>query len=182
MPDKKGFSFIEVLIIVVLIAVLSLIAVPSYKKSIETSKNNQARAKLVEIANAAQMFNEDMRGCHKIAGNLSGTNVPSCGSGSFQQAYLLFSQVGNDTDAGANYAYLKDVSSFSEGYLYRGYEFYICNPLSADPNCNNSIDVIATMKATDKVTDCRFKGTKVWKVSNSEPGKVLVEGADACSD
>lgn len=180
MLDKKGFSFIEVLIIVVLIAVLSIVAVPSYRRSIETSKNNQARAKLVEVANAARMFNEDMRGCHKVAGKLGGSDIPTCGDGSFQSPEKLFTWVGNDNQAGANYAYLKDELSYNEGHTYRGYEFYICNPLLADANCGGSIDVIAIMKATDSVTDCRFKGNKVWKVSNSAPGQVLVEGSDGC--
>lgn len=171
MLNKKGFSFIEVLVIVVLIAVLSLVAVPSYKKGVETSRNNQAKGKLVEIANAAKMYNEDARGSERVAGYF-GAHATG-----FTDPKYLFSNTSGGA-SGSNYAYLKDVGSFSgTDYTYRGYKFYICKPDgddsgTADAKCGD-YNVIAIMEATSAITDERYAG-KTWKVSTENPGKVAI--------
>lgn len=171
----KGFTFVEVLIIVVLIAVLSLIAVPSYKKGLETSKNNQAKAKLLEIANAARMYNEDARGSAQVAGSF-GTPVEG-----YSNPEILFFSTSDDTitdSESEKYAYLKDADAFS-GKTFRGYNFYICTPNVADDNCGGDINVVAIMTPGPTITDERYVG-KVWKVSNENPGKVtMAASADA---
>lgn len=176
MLNRKGFSFIEVLVIVVLIAILSLIAVPSYKKGVETSKNNQARGKLLEIATAARMYNEDARGQDRIAGYFG---TPATG---YKDPKDLFYNTASGA-ATESYAYLKDVGSFNADFTYRGYKFYICMPNgdgsgAGDSNCNSDVNVIAIMEATSSVTDERYAGKK-WKVSTSNPGKVVMMSASA---
>lgn len=179
MLNRKGFSFIEVLVIVVLIAILSLIAVPSYKKGVETSKNNQARGKLLEIATAARMYNEDAHSQDRIAGYFG---TPATG---YQDPTVLFSSTveGSASEGDdVSYAYLRDAGSFDPGtYTYRGYKFYICMPNgdgggSGDSKCDSDINVIAIMEATSSVTDERYAGKK-WKVSTSNPGKVVMMAA-----
>lgn len=59
MFNKKGFTLIEVLVVVVLIAIVSMIAFPSFKKSREITKTKALSLKLLEVANAARMYNED---------------------------------------------------------------------------------------------------------------------------
>ena len=171
MRGEKGFTFVEVLVIVVLIAIISLIAVHSYKKGLETSKNNQAKGKLVEIANAARLFNEDARGADQVAGNfespVSGYRDPS--------ALFYFTPDDTELEAHKDYAYLKDAEAFS-GTTFRGYKYYICTPDKADANCGNDINVIAIMTPGETITDPRFTG-KVWKVSNQNPGKVVMSSA-----
>ncbi len=166
---KNGFTFVEVLVIVVLIAIISLVAVPSYKKGLETSKNNQARAKLVEIANAARMYNEDARGSGQIAGSFGS---PVAG---YSDPEILFFTTTDDNRNDAEskkYAYLRDAESFS-GKGFRGYNFYICTPDVADAACGGDINVVAIMTPSDTITDERYVG-KVWKVSNDNPGKVVM--------
>lgn len=171
MLNKKGFSFIEVLVIVVLIAILSLVAVPSYKKGVETSKNNQARSKLLEVATAAQMYNEDARDSEKVFGYFGKS---SGGTADKTDPVNLFSYTVSDNSATSNYAYLKDVGSFSgSDYTFRGYKFYICKPTELDSKCGNDMNIIAIMEATDAVTDSRYSG-KTWRVSTSNPGKVVM--------
>ncbi len=174
MPKRKnGFTFVEVLVIVILIAIISLVAVPSYKKGLETSKNNQARAKLVEIANAAKMYNEDARGTARIAGSF---NNPVAGYS--DPRALFFSNIassGMNESETKNYAYLTDPESFS-GTGFRGYDFYICTPDVADAACGGDINVIAIMTPGENITDERYVG-KVWKVSNENPGKVVMESS-----
>lgn len=176
MQGKKGFTFVEVLVIVVLIAIISLVAVPSYKKGLETSKNNQARAKLVEVANAAKMFNEDARGADQIAGSFG---APLAGYRNPEDLFFWTPSAMEKDDAG-KYAYLKNPESFS-GKGFRGYDFYICPPdkvvAGAHAKCN-SINVIAVMTPSDTIKDERYVG-KVWVVSNDNPGKVSMESATA---
>ena len=171
MRGEKGFTFVEVLVIVVLIAIISLVAVPSYKKGLETSKNNQAKGRLVEVANAARLYNEDARGADQVAGKfgtpVSGYRDPS--------VLFYFTPDGTEAEAHKAYAYLKDPESFS-GTSFRGYDYYICTPDKADATCGGDINVIAIMTPGQNITDTRYVG-KVWKISNQNPGKVVMSSA-----
>lgn len=169
---KNGFTFVEVLVIVVLIAIISLVAVPSYKKGLETSKNNQARAKLLEIANAARMYNEDARGSAQVAGSF-GAPV----EGYSDPRSLFFSSVVSaeedmNESSTSKYAYLTDPESLS-GTGFRGYNFYICTPDVEDATCGGDINVVAIMTPGESITDERYVG-KMWKVSNENPGRVVM--------
>lgn len=170
MRSEKGFTFVEVLVIVVLIAIISLVAVPSYKKGLETSKNNQAKGKLVEIANAARLYNEDARGADQVAGTFGEA------AAGYRDPQVLFFSTADGTEADErNYAYLKDSEAFN-GKTFRGYEFYICTPDKADASCGGDINVIAIMTPGESISDARYVG-KVWKVSNQNPGKVVMSSA-----
>lgn len=55
-PGARGFTLIEVMITVVIVAVLSTLAYPSYKEAIRKSKRAEARAVLTEAAQFMQRF------------------------------------------------------------------------------------------------------------------------------
>jgi len=56
---KRGFTLIEIMIVVLIIGILTTIAVPMYRKTIETSKATDALAILNTIANANRMYQLD---------------------------------------------------------------------------------------------------------------------------
>ena len=48
---KKGFSFLELVIVLVIVGVISTLAMPSYAKRIEKSRGKNAEANLISIYN-----------------------------------------------------------------------------------------------------------------------------------
>ncbi|POR11789.1 type IV pilin protein [Diaphorobacter sp. LR2014-1] len=51
-----GFTLIEIMIVVAIVAILSAIALPSYQESIRKSKRAEARAQLMEVSQYMQRF------------------------------------------------------------------------------------------------------------------------------
>lgn len=56
---KKGFSFIELMIVVVIVVIISTFAMPSYAKYIEKSRGKNAEANLMIIYNMEKRFKLD---------------------------------------------------------------------------------------------------------------------------
>ena len=57
-PPRRlaGFTLIEVMIVVAIVAILSAIAFPSYQESVRKSKRADARTQLLEVAQFMQRF------------------------------------------------------------------------------------------------------------------------------
>lgn len=58
MHNKKGFTLMEVLIVTIIIAILALLVVPSFKNSALTNQMEKAKIGLVEITTAVKLYNE----------------------------------------------------------------------------------------------------------------------------
>jgi len=54
--NKKGFTLVEVLIVVIIIGILAAIGIPQFAASIEKSKGGEARAGLGHIQTAEKVF------------------------------------------------------------------------------------------------------------------------------
>jgi prepilin-type N-terminal cleavage/methylation domain-containing protein len=54
--NRKGFTLVELLMVVIIIGILVTLAVPSYYKSIERAKGSKAKASLRTITNAQVQY------------------------------------------------------------------------------------------------------------------------------
>ncbi|BEP56613.1 type IV pilin protein [Variovorax sp. V118] len=74
----RGFTLIEVMITVAIVAILASIALPSYRQYIVRSKRSAAQAQMMDIANRQQQFLIANRGyADKTALTASGYSLPA---------------------------------------------------------------------------------------------------------
>jgi prepilin-type N-terminal cleavage/methylation domain-containing protein len=59
MQNKKGFTLIELMIVVAIIAILAMIAIPMYQRYIERSRNSASQSLLQQLALAETAYNVD---------------------------------------------------------------------------------------------------------------------------
>lgn len=74
MKNDKGFTLIELMVVVVILGVLAAVAIPQFAGKSDTAKENAAKADLKTITNALEMYyfdNEDYPD-QTTLGNLSG--------------------------------------------------------------------------------------------------------------
>lgn len=70
MPSKPAFSLIELMVVVAIIALLSMIAIPKFKRYIARAKRTEAYAMLNSIGTAERMYwNDHGRYVDKLAGS-----------------------------------------------------------------------------------------------------------------
>lgn len=56
MPNPKGFTLIEVLIVVAIVAILATIAYPSYTHHVQQTRRTEAQKELIRIANLQERY------------------------------------------------------------------------------------------------------------------------------
>ena len=71
---RRGFTLIEVLIVVGLVSVLAAAALPSYREHVRKSRRAETQAYLLSVASRQQQFLVDT---HAFAASLSDTGVPT---------------------------------------------------------------------------------------------------------
>lgn len=79
----RGFTLIELMIVLAVIAILTAIAIPAYSQWVEKSRRQDAEAALVELANYMERFYSNNGGYVDAAGNaptLPYTTTPKGGS------------------------------------------------------------------------------------------------------
>ncbi|MGY3930046.1 type IV pilin [Aeromonas encheleia] len=128
MKNAKGFSLLELMIVVVVVAILSAVAYPSYQAHIAASRRAEAKAALMEAAqymereftqagsyNAANLASAGLStlprdgssAYYQMAVNASGaafilTATPTGGMGGDECGVLMLDQVGRQTVSGAS--------------------------------------------------------------------------------
>ncbi len=75
---QQGFTLIEIMIAVVVIAIMAAIAFPSYSEQVRKSRRADAKSTLLDIANKEQRYMLDNRSYGSLNDlGLGGTTVPS---------------------------------------------------------------------------------------------------------
>jgi len=86
---KKGFTLIELIVVVIIIAILSTFAVPQYLKVVERAKGGKARHNMSLIAQAEKMYRAE---------NDTYINVGAGGANAALGQYVELSDVDADTE------------------------------------------------------------------------------------
>ena len=143
--QKKGFTLLEILLVIVILVVVSLFAVPAYKKSIARSKYNSALGTLVQFGTALQMLKQDTG----VSWQMDPVRfVPSTWftDTNVSEAEQLDKNEINDINPAMFKAAL-----VAHGYMIKPlsldstYDFYMCN-LNGDPEFCCQEDTLACMQ------------------------------------
>jgi type II secretion system protein G len=124
---KRGFTLVELLIVIIIIAVLAAVAIPKFANSSQRSKDSALRAELKLLRNAVELFKNDT-GVYPAAladlaleqGSAPATGMDSAGASKpivaseFKGPYV--SSVDNDPITGAAFGY--NTTSAPYGKVY----------------------------------------------------------------
>ncbi len=117
--NRKGFTLIELMVVVLIMGILASMGIPYYYKTIETSRAGDAVALGHLIANANRMYNIDRPGSPISGGITNGCNTQTCTTAT--GACILIA---------CSYVAAQDWNGGS-------YDFYACNGATGGPCCGN---------------------------------------------
>ena len=87
--NRPGFTLVELLIVIIVIAVLAAIAIPKFVNSSARSKEASLHADLKLVRNAVELFHNDTGGYPALLSDLSATTAPASGKDSTGAAYSI---------------------------------------------------------------------------------------------
>jgi len=132
---RRGFTLIELMITVVIIAVLAMVAVPAYFDSVRKSRRADAVTALNQIAQAQERWRANNP---SYTTNLSsaGLNVPNPSSGYYTLAVTAASAASYSATATAAGAQLKDTRCATFTLAASGGQFtYTATPAANSARC-----------------------------------------------
>lgn len=116
-PRAPGFTLIELMVAVVVVAVLTALAYPSYVESMRKSKRASAKAKMTEVAGRLQQFYSEGSGSATYTTTLTDLQYP---------AGTLYSEV-----KGHTLAVSAGAAGIATSYVITA------TPVVTDPVCGN---------------------------------------------
>ncbi len=141
MKKKKGFTLLEVLIVVVIAVSVAAFAFPAYKKTQDRNRFSAAQGVLIDLGNGVRMLRADISFNYPT----SATSVPT----SWQSSSLDQDTALTTSNAGIALFARKYMSPmpFDSGNSYKGYYYYICpeNTASSTACCQSNSSVVACM-------------------------------------
>ena len=81
--DSRGFTLIELMVVVVIVSILMAIAIPSYKSSIRKSRRTDAKTALLDLAGREERYNSTNGSYTSAAGFLGYAALPSVVGGGY---------------------------------------------------------------------------------------------------
>lgn len=86
---RLGFTLVELLIVIIVIAVLAAIAIPKFVNSSERSKEASLHADLKLVRDAVELYHNDTGAWPAQLSDLSATTAPASGKDSTGAAYTI---------------------------------------------------------------------------------------------
>ena len=93
----RGFTLIELMVVVAIVGILVAIAVPSYAESVRKSRRGQAKADLMELVQLAERFHTVNRSYAGFWASVPATHRVSPRTGNGAAVYALDRDGGADT-------------------------------------------------------------------------------------
>ena len=165
MKDKKGFTLLELLVVVLIIGILAAIALPQYRKAVEKSKVAEA---LVNIKNIEDSINRLL-----LAETVDEIN-------SLEQLDIEFPEVENGVYVSQNFTYgilgsgFWDSTGFWEAEAYRNNDSYSLNliiSLENDNEIKSSHDCFTNNTDIGRYI-CRYLESQNWKYNDRLPNEI----------
>jgi type IV pilus assembly protein PilE len=75
--DSRGFTLVELMVVIVIASILMAIAIPSYRNSIRKSRRTDAKTALLDLAGREERYNSTVGGYTTAAANLGYGALPS---------------------------------------------------------------------------------------------------------
>ena len=69
--NAKGFTRIELMIVVAIIGILAAVAIPAFMKYIKKSKNSESKVNVEKLYNGGKIYFETNSGFHPTAGAMT---------------------------------------------------------------------------------------------------------------
>ena len=178
--NKKGFTLMEILVVILIVAVLCSLFSLAHRKNAIIKTNERARALLVELANAAKLYNE-MFPSNKIYGSFGDTPPASTVCPGCVDPCHLFRGSGVDEEVNSlieSFALvptewgISSAAACGNSLNYEGYKYIICNPYignsQPDDDCSNNR--FAVMKSPTNMTYSKYSGKIAWITEDYDLG------------
>ena len=115
--NKKGFTLVELLIVITILGILSTVAVSSFRSSQMKSRDAKRKSDLKQIANALEMFYSD-KGFYPPSDNGNIKACPYRSSGSGNCSWGGSGVFGEFKDGENGVVYFKSLPADSSGFSY----------------------------------------------------------------